>query len=176
MHGGSKGIESQFIKKIFEICRQLKHTTLAFNFPYLEKGRENSSGPELKEEINTLKSMLKMSNFKQFTHIRLIGKSLGGIVASYYLNSLSAKERKLYEVIVLGYVTGEIKLKQFNGKITVIQGEIDKFGSIDLVKKDLAGSLSQETVYYEVKGADHSYRDPLTKEPVYEDMAIKFIG
>ncbi len=37
-----------------------------FNFPYLERGEEHSSGPELKEELKTLEKMLDMVNVKDY--------------------------------------------------------------------------------------------------------------
>lgn len=172
IHGSSHGIESSFIQKVFESCKDEGNSVIAFNFPYLERGEENSSGPELKEELETLETMLSIAKSKEYSRIRLIGKSLGGIVSSYYLNSIE-KERKLYEVVILGYVTGEVKLRGFGGKITIIQGEKDKFGNIEVVKEDLKGGISEDITYLEISGADHNYRDPGTKEPIYEDLAIE---
>jgi hypothetical protein len=36
----------------------------------------------------------------------------------------------------------------------------------------LKDAVSKDIKYLEVKGADHSYRNPETKEPVFEDDAI----
>ncbi len=172
LHGGSEGINSPFMQKIFESSKTQGNSVIMFNFPFLERGEERSSGPELKEELDVLREMLSVAGFEKFAHIRLFGKSLGGIVVSYYLNSLSEKERKLYEVIILGYVTGDVKLKNFEGKIIIIQGEKDKFGNIDVVKKDLNGAVSKNITYHEISNADHSYRDSETREPIYEDRVI----
>jgi len=176
LHGASSGINSSLMLKVFKTSVRKGHSAIMFNFPYLERGEDHSSGPELKEELKTLKRALNIAKFKKFNHIRLIGKSLGGIVASYYLNSLSPEEKKRYEIIILGYVTGEIKLKNFNGKITIIQGEKDKFGNIKTVKKDLKGTASKNINYYEIKNADHSFREPETKKPRYEKEAIKILN
>jgi hypothetical protein len=62
--------------------------------------------------------------------------------------------------MIFGYDIGYIDLKTFPGKIVIIQGDKDKFGDIEAVKNDM-------------KGADHSYRVPETKEPIYEDEAVK---
>lgn len=175
LHGGSGDINSPFMQKLFQHSKSRGNSVIMFNFPFLERGEEHSSGPELKEELEMLRKMLVIADFDKFSHIRLIGKSLGGIIASYYLNSL-ADEKKLYEVIILGYVTGNVKLKEFPGKITIIQGEKDKFGDIDVVKKDMKGAISQGIIYYEIPNADHSYRDLETKKPIYEDKVIEFLN
>lgn len=174
--GGSGGIDSPFMKKLFECSKSKGNSVIMFNFPFLERGENHSSGPELKEELETLKRMLSIANFDKFSRVRLIGKSLGGIVASYYLSSLSGKEKRLYEVIILGYVTGEVKLKKFTGKITIIQGEKDRFGNIEVVKKDMEKAKSKNIIYHEITNADHSYRNPETKEPIYEDKAIEVLN
>ncbi|BCX14331.1 MAG: dienelactone hydrolase [Patescibacteria group bacterium] len=176
LHGGSGGINSPFMQKLFESSKGKGNSVIMFNFPFLERGDDHSSGPELKEELEVLRKMLSIAGFDKFSHIRLIGKSLGGIIASYYLNSLTDEEKKLYEVIVLGYVTGEVKLNEFTGKITIIQGEKDKFGSIEVVKKDMDGAISQSITYHQISNADHSYRNPETKQPIYEDKVIEFLN
>jgi predicted alpha/beta-hydrolase family hydrolase len=176
LHGGSQGIDSSLIQKLFESSKKKGNSVIAFNFLYLEKGSEQSSGPELKEELEALKEMLSLAQSDNYTEVRLIAKSLGGIVASFYLNELTEESKKRYQIIVLGYVTGDVKLKEFAGKITIVQGEKDKFGNIDVVKKDLENAVSKEITYYEVKDADHSYRVPETKEPLYEDDVIKLLN
>lgn len=177
LHGRTPGIDSPFIEKVFNYSKHKGNSVLAFNFPYLERGDESSSGPELKEELETLKEMLTMiEKGTSYSKIRLIGKSLGGIIASYWIKSLTKEDQKRYEVIILGYVTGDVQLKQFEGKITIIQGEKDKYGNIEVTKKDLSDAISEDIQYFEVKNADHSYRNPNTKEPIYEDDVIKILN
>ena len=173
LHGGSYDINSPFIQKVFQACKDKAHSVIAFNFPYIERGEEQSSGPELEEELETLQKFLDYCDYKNFKKIRLIGKSLGGIIASFYLNKLSVKEAERFSIIILGYVTGNLKLKNFRGEITVIQGEKDKFGDIETVKQDLKNIKSKKVSFFEIADADHSFRNPETKEPVYEDKAIK---
>lgn len=175
LHGGSHGVDSPLMQKVFAASKEKGNTVLTFNFPYLERGEEKSSGPELKEELATLQQMLDFVNYKEYSKIRLIAKSLGGIVASFYLDQLPIKERNKFSIVVLGYVTGEIKLKSFNGKITIIQGEKDKFGGINIVKEDLKDAKSDKIEFLEVTGADHSYRSPETKEPIYEGIVTDLI-
>ena len=45
-----------------------------------------------------------------------------------------------------------------------------------LVKNDLKNAKSKDIKYFEIKNADHSYRDLETKEPVYEDEAMKVLS
>jgi len=175
LHGGSKGIDSPFIQKLITASKNKGDSVLAFNFPYLDRGEENSSGPKLKEELAALKEVMNFCQASRFSHIRFIAKSLGAIVASYFLKSLEEKEHHRYSIVVLGYIAGSIDLKGFNGKIAIIQGEKDRFGDINTVKKDMASSVSKDILYFEIKGADHSYRIPETKEPVYEDKVVRLL-
>lgn len=172
LHGSSGGMNYLLMQKIADVCVKQGHSVANFNFPYFERGEEQSSGPELKEEIETLKSVLNECKAEEYKHIRLIGKSLGAIIASYYLKAMSKEEQSKYSVIVFGYVTGSIDLKSFDGKIDIIQGEKDKFGNIEVVKNDLKGAISKDINYFEIKNADHSYRNEL-KEPIFEDEAIE---
>lgn len=171
-HGSSGGMNYSLMQKIFDECVKQEHSVANFNFPYFEKGEEQSSGPELKEELETLQSVLDECKAKEYQHIRLIGKSLGAIIASYYLKSLTKEEQPKYSIVVFGYVTGGIDLKSFEGKIHIIQGEKDKFGNIEVVKNDLREVASNNINYFEIKNADHSYRND-QKEPVFEDGAIE---
>ena len=172
LHGGSQGMDSDLINKIIETSRKMDNSVVAFNFPYLERGEENSSGPELIEEIDALQSILDYCQVDKFDYIRLIGKSLGGVVAGHYLKKLKHDQLDKFSLIIFGYDIGYIDLKTFPGKIVIIQGDQDKFGDIEAVKNDMKGGISNDITYLSVKGADHSYRVPETKEPIYEDEAV----
>jgi predicted alpha/beta-hydrolase family hydrolase len=172
LHGSSGGMNYSLMQKIFDECVKQGHSIVNFNFPYFERGEEQSSGPELKEELETLQTVLNQCKVKKYKHIRLIGKSLGAIIASYYVKTLSKEDQSKYSIVVFGYVIGSIDLKSFEGKIDIIQGEKDKFGNIVVVKNDLNNSVSENISYFEIKNADHSYRNEI-KEPVYEDEVIE---
>lgn len=171
LHGSSGGMNYSLMQKIFNECVKHGHSIANFNFPYFERGDEHSSGPELREELETLQVVLDKCSSKEHKHIRLIGKSLGAIIASYYVKSLSKEEQSKYSIIIFGYVVGSVDLKDFEGKIDIIQGSEDKFGNIDDVKKDLKNTVSKNINLFEIKGADHSYKNEL-KEPIFEDEAI----
>lgn len=177
LHGGSKeGMNMSLMQKVFRLSISQGHSVLTFNFPFAERGMEQSSGPELVEELETLQTFLNYCDYKNFSKVRLIGKSLGGIIASFYLDQLNSEDPQKLSVIILGYVVGSLdKLKNFKGPITIIQGERDKFGGIKEVKKDLSTAISRNITYFEIKGADHSYRESDTKRPIYEDEAIQLL-
>jgi len=175
LHGGSVGIDTPFMRKIIECLKKGSNSVLAFNFLYYERGQKQSSGKDLAEELGTLNNLMEFVHAQEYKYIRFIGKSLGGIVASYFLDKLPDNEHSKYSVIILGYVVGSLKLQKFSGSICVIQGEKDKFGGIEKVKMDLKNANSKDIKYFEIKGADHSYRDPETKSPVFEDEAIKIL-
>lgn len=172
LHGGSQGMDSGFIGKIIDASRKTGNSVVAFNFPYIERGEENSSGPELLEELEALQSVLDYCQTANFENIRLIGKSLGGIVAGHFLKKLEKDQLKKFSLIIFGYDIGYIDLKSFPGEIIIIQGSKDKFGDIEAVKKDMNGAVSNDITYLSIEGADHSYRIPETKEPIYEDEAV----
>lgn len=177
LHGGSYDINTDFMQKVFDTCKRKGHSVIAFNFPYIERGQEQSSGPELKEELATLQKFLDYGDYKSARKIRLIAKSLGGIVASFYLDKLNYKDAQKFLVIILGYVVGSLdKLKNFEGEIAVIQGEKDKFGSIEAVKQDLKGAKAKDIKYFQVPGANHSFRDPETDKPVYVGSAMRILS
>ena len=172
LHGSGVGMDSQFMTKLWEAYKQKGYGVATFNFPFFDRGDDHSSGPELKEEIETLKNVLKHCHANKYEKVILVGKSLGGIIASFYLKTLGEEEQRKYEVVIFGYVTGSVDLSSFPGNITIIQGEKDKFGSISKVKEDLKDADSSNINFAEIPGADHSYRNPETKSPDYEDEAV----
>ncbi|GAB4285971.1 MAG: hypothetical protein Kow0081_3940 [Candidatus Dojkabacteria bacterium] len=176
IHGGSKGIESHFINKLFNASTNENHSTLAFNFPYLDRGDESSSGEELVEEQDTIDNILDFLKRFSFKKIHFIAKSLGGIVlAKYIANNGERLTSFEIEVTILGYVLGDIDLSGFTGRLTIIQGSNDRFGNADAVKDDLATKKLSEANVIEIEGADHSYRIPETKEPKFEDEVVSLV-
>jgi predicted alpha/beta-hydrolase family hydrolase len=166
LHGsGLNGLESPFIASIIESLAQTGQSVFGFNFPYCERGEEASSGPELKEEVEALRqviSSLQNDGYK----ITIIGKSLGGIVASFYLDQYPSED---IELIVLGYVVGDVKDEAAAPNLkAIIQGENDRFGSPADVKSALGVTKAKIIT---IKDADHSYRN-VKKEPQFQDEAI----
>jgi predicted alpha/beta-hydrolase family hydrolase len=175
LQGSSVGMDSQFITKIWDASIKAGNSSVAFNFPYFERGETNSSGEKLIEETEALKNILIVCKSENYKTIRLIGKSLGGIVASFFLKELPQAEQSKYSVVIFGYVLGATDLKKFPSKIDIVQGSKDKFGTMEKVKEDMENALSKNIAYYLVEGGDHGYKNPETNEPEFEDKAIEFV-
>ncbi len=174
-HGSSQGMESRFINKIFEASVKYGHTPLSLNFPFIDKGETKSSGPELLEECNVINDTLELLKPITFSKIRLIGKSLGGVIAGKYVSRLTNKKLDNISLFIMGYDIGYIDIKNFPGEITIIQGSKDKYGDIEAVKKDMKDAKSKNITYKSINGANHSYCNPETEEPIFEDEAIRLI-
>ncbi|HET7098801.1 MAG TPA: alpha/beta family hydrolase [Patescibacteria group bacterium] len=175
LHGGKGGMNYSLMQKIFDASVKQGHSVVNFNFPFFERGEEQSSGPDLVEEVETLKNILNSVKFDKYKQIRLIGKSLGGAIGAKFLSTLDVEEQSKFSIIIFGYITGDIKLNTFPGKIVIIQGEKDKYGGINVIEKDLENAVSKDITYFEVPNADHSFRNE-QKEPVYEDGAIEIFN
>ncbi|MEP7104095.1 MAG: alpha/beta family hydrolase [Candidatus Dojkabacteria bacterium] len=170
--GSSVGFEKGFIKKIFDKFIEDKKSAITFNHPFFTRGDESWSGEELLEEQNALEEVMQEVDLENFSKINFIGKSLGAIVLSMFLR----KNPQLFNkstFTVLGFVKGSLDLKKINVKTLIVQGENDKFGKLEEIKKDL-NKLSKYIEFVEIKGADHSYRDE-SKQPIYEEEAIKLL-
>lgn len=164
--GGPEGIETPFISNIINSLSNKNTSVFGFNFPYCERGEENSSGPELLEETETLNQVVEFLRKEGYAKIIIVAKSLGGIITSYWLENNSRD----VEVVILGYVIGSVKTENLKDRLRlVIQGENDRFGDARAVKKDLDDHGLQAEII-EVANADHSYHNN-QKEPVYQSQA-----
>jgi predicted alpha/beta-hydrolase family hydrolase len=169
--GGTEGIESSFISNIINSLVTKGNSVFGFNFPYCERGDENSSGEELTEETAALEDVVQYLRGEGYEKIVIVAKSLGGITTSYWLEQHPASD---VEVVVLGYVLGSVKTEALaNNLRTVIQGENDRFGNAAAVEEELTSNSVSATVI-EVPQADHSYRNA-EKEPIYQDQAIELL-
>lgn len=167
LHGGGLvGVETEFISSIFNSISLTKNSVICFNFPYCERGEEKSSGGNLKEEVSVLDQVIKYARSEGYAEIKIVAKSLGGIIASYYFNRYPNDKIK---IAILGYIPGEIKQKAIQNNLElIIQGENDRYASPLEVKKLVGTSISVD----EIKNADHSYRND-KKEPIYQNVAIE---
>lgn len=171
--GSSLGFQTGLINKIFNRLVVGGKSAISYNYPFLDRGEENSSGEELIEELEALNEILKVVDVNQYSKINFIGKSLGAVIASFFLQRPENKDLlSKVSFSVLGYVKGSIDLKDLNCKILIIQGENDRFGNISEVKKDFENPDNSDVTFVEIPNADHSYRNA-EKEPVFEDLAIE---
>ncbi len=163
LHGSGKGFEtSESIQKIFKTSKLMARSVVMFNFPFIERGEEHQEERSREEEIETLKNVLDICEAGKYQKIRLIGKSLGGIVASEYLTGLSNKDQEKYELVILGYIPGETKVNSLVCKITIFQGSDDDYGNIQDVRDEVVEASAEEISMFEVSGANHSFKDSVT--------------
>lgn len=171
--GSSLGFQTGLINKIFNRFVAEGKSAISYNYPFLDRGEENSSGEELVEELEALNEIFKVVNIDQYAKVNFIGKSLGAIIASFFLQKPENKELlSKASLSVLGYVKGSINLKNLDCKVVIVQGENDRFGNLVEVKKDFENVDSSKVTFIEIPNADHSYRNS-EKQPVFEDLAIE---
>lgn len=163
--GGPVGVETDFISAIFDTIAKTNNSVLCFNFPYCERGEENSSGPDLLEEVSTLKQVIDFVHAEGYSHITIVAKSLGGIISSYYFAKYPDKS---IDLIILGYIPNEVKQNAISDNLKlIIQGENDRFATPSEVQKIVGSKVS----VIEIKNADHSYQNH-NKEPIYQKEAL----
>lgn len=172
--GISEGMDSEFILKILYRSRFKKNSVVTFNYPFFERDEKQSSGEELYEEVRALENILDFISANSFETIRLIGKSLGAIIAAKFLSKLSKSEQNKFSLIVLGYIIGDINLKDVESDITIIQGSRDRFCKINEVKKELKRIGKVSYKIYEIEGASHGFRDKENEKiEYYDDVILK---
>ena len=169
--GGPEGIETPFISNIINSLTATGSSVFGFNFPYCERGEENSSGEELAEETAALDKVVQFLRSEGYEKIIIVVKPLGGITTSYWLDQHTGED---VDVVVLGDIIGSVKTKALPDKLRlVIQGENDRFGNAEAVKAELnKHNVTADVV--EVPKADHSYRNE-QKEPVYQDQTVELL-
>ncbi len=55
LHGFNEGMKSRFIQKVIAKAKSYNHSVVAFNFPYLDRKDDHSSGEKLIEEKKCIK-------------------------------------------------------------------------------------------------------------------------
>jgi len=175
LHGSDKGMDtSESIQKTFQTAKDFGRSVVMFNFPFMDRNEKRKDSSHLDEEITTLKEVLEKCNASLYKKIRLIGKSLGGIVAAEYLNGLSKKDQEKYELVVLGFIPGATRVNNIVSKIIIFQGEEDRYGNVEAVRK-VVGAATENITVYGISGADHSFKDPVTGLPRYFDKVLELL-
>jgi predicted alpha/beta-hydrolase family hydrolase len=159
LHGIREGINSDLMIQLVEKHLQSK-PYISFNFPYITSKQEKPS-EGLQEEVAALTQVVDFMLAEGYTELHLIGKSLGGVVTSRFLDTYEPSIGAAIIVTVLGYVVGDVDTKAIGPYLeTVIQGSEDRFGSAEIVRQELARAGFGDVSIHEVKGGDHSYRSP----------------
>lgn len=172
VHGASEGIDSDFISELINKCYSNSSSVLAIQMPFKDRGESQSSGQELKEELEALSKALEFVDYKSFTSLYFVGKSLGGIILSRFLDNDNSMPDIEINFCVLGFITGDTIIPRNINSIKIIQGEFDKYGSLNDVNSNMNRSKIKNKELHIIKHADHSYRNS-NKEPEYYNEAVR---
>jgi predicted alpha/beta-hydrolase family hydrolase len=169
LHGIHEGLDSRFMSDIFEACSET-NTTLAIDFPYLHRdGGKPTKG--LIEEQQVVNEAYEILRRVQLAPVYIIAKSLGGIVASQWIEQRSPEPD--VQLAILGYVLHDgVQTAALKDHLqVVIQGENDRFGNSQAIRNELA-DFEVKAQVIGIPGADHSYRND-KGQPAYEQAAIE---
>jgi predicted alpha/beta-hydrolase family hydrolase len=173
VHGGGAGIEDPFLQKIYFLIQKANQSYMAIQMPFIDRGESTSSGPETLEEIKTVGDALSQIDTTKYSKIHFIGKSLGGLVLQRFIETSSFNTNQT-QFTILGYLVGDVNVKNLQANLHIIQGENDPYGKPEIVQSELDSSPSSIKKIDIIKDGDHSYRNS-AKEPVFQDEAISLI-
>ncbi len=173
--GASEGLRSIFLETIFKKSQDSDYNTLSLSYPFQVRNEEKSSGPDLNEETQMLRDLFEKLELNKNQSIHIIAKSLGGIVASRFISALEEKIKSKIKITILGFILDDVLFENFHGEVNVIQGEFDKYGKPKEVEKYLSQVTLNSFSVNVIKGADHSYREPNTKEPIYQSKVLNML-
>jgi predicted alpha/beta-hydrolase family hydrolase len=154
-HGGNNGFDSSLITLLKDEFTKKGYISIPYNFAYLSKHEGPSQG--LKNELHDLTQIVKgVATLFPGLPLHLIGKSLGGIVSSWYARDYTSR---VASVGILGYIPDKenIDFGNYNGTVNIVQGSNDKYGTIDGVRRDLE-RFHVPFYIEEILDSDHSYR------------------
>ncbi|MGL4758121.1 MAG: alpha/beta family hydrolase [Patescibacteria group bacterium] len=175
-HGGSEGIDSEFIQKIK--IKFNNSNTLLIQLPFKTKGDESTSGPSFQEELQSyteiFEEIKRLNLFTTIKSIRFIGKSVGGLIQYIFIiNNFDWLKQFNPNLTAMGYLFDHYELsKEVQFPFHIIQGSMDPWGKIEDISQ-LVNSYTFLTLDI-VEGGNHSYKNE-KKEPVFQDTAIKLI-
>lgn len=167
-HGGSKGLDSPLIAGVADALYNAGVSVVRFNFSYLSEGVKNSEG--CVREVEDLWSVYQLVKQKYpDKKIHIIGKSLGGMVASWLPDRKGAK---LESISLFGFVVGDVDFGSYTGPVFIIQGEKDRFGGEEVVREAMKRFQGEYELVI-IPNADHSYRKiDSASEETYERQAV----
>lgn len=174
VHGGGAGIGDPFLGKIYNRIISANQSYVAIQMSFIDRGESSSSGVETLREIEEVQTVLDQINPSNIENICFIGKSLGGLVLQRFITQSTIFNDPKTHLTILGYLVGDVDVSQFKGKLHVIQGENDLYGTPEAVRKDLDNSQSAYVKLDIIANGDHSYRND-KKEPIYQDEAVSLI-
>lgn len=173
-HGASEGIDSDFMKAAITKVKKSGSSVLVIQMPYKDRGENSSSGPELLEELNATKQALEFVEYNNFSSLKFIGKSLGGIIFSKFLEQANTEVKSKSSLTILGFIYAETVIPSGTLGVTIIQGEFDKYGTVVKIQEEINKTENSNVKLIVIENADHSYRDG-NNQPIYQDGVIELI-
>ncbi|MCA9348784.1 hypothetical protein KC878_01425 [Candidatus Saccharibacteria bacterium] len=191
--GSSGGMKQSLIRAVFERAVEQRLTVLAFDYPYYYRGDEQPSS-QLREEVEAMAEATDLLSEAGAKSLHIIGKSLGGVVASILLRHTRQMEReadKLGEITepdgpwsslsdrvrltVMGFVMPDITIEDLAAyRVDIIQGQFDRFANVMDIRDMLDNADRPDIGVTEVVGADHSFRDS-SGDDIYVQAAVNLI-
>ena len=174
--GSSGGLHHPLMKMLYKGLISRGKSTAMLEYPYQTK---NAAPPanDLSEELDALKILLADLNSKGFERFIYIGKSLGGLVATWLMREDTYRE-SCDAIHIMGCVLARnneegVDMTAARDKIgVVIQGELDDYGNSQVVTSVLTQSGCNATVIGITDG-DHSYRHMGDRDlPTHEQEAV----
>lgn len=175
LHGVRGGINEAYTQVLFNKLKSRDDTVLAINFPYMSRGEERKEMNSVDEEMYALQTAYDFLKSAGKSHIHIIAKSFGGIVASHWF--VQNRDVDNIDLSIMGYVPGEgnVLPNALHGKLlVVVQGDQDRYASPDQIRAELATHEIEADVI-EIPNADHSYHDITSgklKEYAFLERAI----
>lgn len=172
LQGGNFGVDTEFIKAVFQESINQGFSTLAYNFPYYDRG-DSVTSDECQEEVKTVHEAVDFLLSTGAKEIMIIAKSVGSVVAGKFLSKSSNVQ--ISSIVILGVPLKYIRFEEFAGqKLQIVHGELDKFGDSKAVQ-DAVLSAGIKATITPIPDADHSFRDESGNEPGKQKQAIEAI-
>ena len=170
-HGSNKGKDSSLIRGVADAIAQSGWSAITYNFRYFDTHEPPSQ--DLSAELNDLREVYGRVRAQYAgKRIHLIGKSIGGVVTSWF-----AKEQleAISTVSILGLLPHDVDFGDYQNPVLVVQGEVDPLGDED----DVYEAMERFKCPYElnvIARADHSYRGTgYDTDENYESDAIALL-
>lgn len=174
--GSSGGLKHPLMKMLFKGLKARHKSTVMLEYPYQTR---NTSPPanDLSEELSALKVLLADIEKKDFDRYTYIGKSLGGLVATWLMREDAYRE-SCSAIHIMGCVLDNgdeegIDVLAAKDKIgVVVQGELDDYGDSQIIKAHLQANGSMAQVIG-IPDGDHGYRHLGKRDaPTHEQEAV----
>lgn len=164
LHGVRGGIDEAYILTTYAGLKERNDTVLALNFPYMTR-KEERTAITFDEELLTIQIGYDFLKSNGIEKVHMIGKSMGGIVMSHWLNSHPSVTD--VSASIMGYIPGPGNMitPALKGRLqVVVQGEYDRYASPEEIRSELlAHEVNGEVIT--IPNADHSYRDTVATNP-----------